>query len=254
MKAVWAITKLTIQEALRNKILYLLLGFALFLIVSSWVIGKLTVGDELKIIKDLCISGIHIFGVLITTFIGISLIFREMEKRTIYLILSKPIPRYQFLVGKFLGLAITLLGVLVVLAAVFFGILALKGEFNKQIWLAFYTIYLEWLIIAGIAILFSSFSTPLLSTMLTFCAFVMGHLTESLLMLKGRLTSAVAGTILTALFYALPNLELFNIRSQMVHSLSLPAAYFFSTTLYWLLYLSSLLMFAAWLFHRKDFV
>jgi ABC-type transport system involved in multi-copper enzyme maturation permease subunit len=254
MKAVWAITKLTIQEALRNKILYLLLGFALFLIATSWIIGKLTVGDELKIIKDLCISGIHIFGVLITTFIGISLIFREMEKRTIYLILSKPIPRYQFLAGKFLGLAITMLGVLLVLVAIFYGILALKGEFNKQIFLAFYTIYLEWLIIAGIAILFSSFSTPLLSTMLTFCAFIMGHLTESLLMLKGRLASAAAGSVLTALFYALPNLELFNIRSQVVHSLTLPPSYFLSTTLYWLLYLSTILMFSAWLFQKKDFV
>ena len=254
MKAILAITKLTIQEALRNKILYLLLGFAVFLIGCSWIIGKLTVGDELKIIKDLCISGIHMFGVLITTFIGISLIFREMEKRTIYLILSKPIPRYHFLIGKFLGLALTLLGILAVLVIVFYAILFLKGEFNGRLLLAFYTIYLEWLIIAGIAILFSSFSTPLLSTMLTLCAFLMGHLTESLLMLKGRLTSGVAGSVLTALFYALPNLELFNIRSQVVHSLSLPVSYFLTTTAYWFLYLATLLLFASWLFQKRDFI
>jgi ABC-type transport system involved in multi-copper enzyme maturation permease subunit len=254
MKAIVAITKLTIQEALRNKILYLLLGFTIFLIGFSWIIGKLTVGDESKIIKDLCISGIHMFGVLITIFIGISLIFREMEKRTIYLILSKPIPRYQFLVGKFLGLAATMFGVLIVLIVVFYAILLLKGESSPRLLLAFYTVYLEWLIIAGIAILFSSFSTPLLSTMLTLSAFIMGHLTESLLMLKGRLTSGLAGSVLTALFYALPNLELFNIRSQMVHSLSLPGSYFLTTTLYWFLYLATLLMFASWLFQKKDFV
>lgn len=254
MKAIWGITKLTIQEALRNKILYLLLGFAVFLVSSSWIIGELTVGDELKVIKDLCISGIHMFGVLITTFIGISLIFREMEKRTIYLILSKPIPRYHFLVGKFLGLSLTLLGALVVLVVVFSLILALKGGFNGHTLLAFYTIYLEWLIIAGIAILFSSFSTPLLSTMLTLSAFLMGHLTESLLMLKGRLASGMAGGVLTALFYALPNLELFNIRSQIVHNLSLPSSYFLTTTAYWILYLATLLMFASWLFQKKDFV
>ena len=115
MKAVLAITKLTAREAMRNKILYLLLGFAFLLIGFSWIIGKLTVGDEFKIIKDLWISGIHMFGVFITTFIGISLIFREMEKRTIYLVISKPIHRYQFLLGKFTGLAFTLLGVLFVL-------------------------------------------------------------------------------------------------------------------------------------------
>lgn len=254
MKAVWAIAKLTIREAIRNKILYLLLGFASLLICFSWIIGELTVGDEIKIIKDLCISSIHIFGVFITIFIGISLVFKEMEKRTIYLVISKPIHRYQFLLGKFTGLALTLLAVLLVLVVGFYMVLAARGEPSPRVLLAFYPMYLEWLIIAGIAILFSSFSTPLLSTMLTFSAFLMGHLTESLLMLKEKLTSKVADLVLSGLFYALPNLELFNIRSQMVHNLPLPVGYLFTALLYWILYLGTLLMFAAFLFQKKDFV
>jgi len=254
MKAVWAIAKLTIREAIRNKILYLLLGFAVLLISFSWIIGKLTVGDELKIMKDLCISSIHIFGVLITIFIGITLIFKEMEKRTIYLVISKPIHRYQFLFGKFLGLAVTLLGVLVVLVAGFYAVIALRGEPSPRVLLAFYPMYLEWLIVAAIAILFSSFSTPLLSTMLTFSAFLMGHLTESLLVLKDRLSSKFADLILSGLFYALPNLELFNIRSQMVHNLPLPAGYLITALVYWFLYLGTLLLFASYLFQKKDFV
>src|SRR5262245_5443966 len=147
MKAVWAISKLTVREAIRNKILYLLLGFAILLIAFSWIIGKLTVGDELKIIKDICISSIHIFGVFINVFIGISLVFREMEKRTIYLVISKPIHRYQFLIGKFVGLALTLLGVLAVLVIGFYGVLVLRGEPSPRVLLAFYPMYLEWLII-----------------------------------------------------------------------------------------------------------
>jgi ABC-type transport system involved in multi-copper enzyme maturation permease subunit len=254
MKAVWAIAKLTIREAIRNKILYLLLGFAALLISFSWMIGQLTVGDELKIMKDLCISSIHIFGVLITIFIGITLIFKEMEKRTIYLVISKPIHRYQFLLGKFVGLALTLLGVLIVLIIAFYGVLTLRGEPSPRVLLAFYPMYLEWLIVAAIAILFSSFSTPLLSTMLTFSAFLMGHLTESLLMLKDRLASKFADLILSGLFYALPNLELFNIRSQMVHNLPLPAGYLVTALLYWFLYLGTLLLFASFLFQKKDFV
>jgi Cu-processing system permease protein len=254
MKAVLAIAKLTIQEAIRNKILYLLLGFAALLISFSWIIGELTVGDELKIIKDLCISSIHIFGVFITIFIGITLVFKEMEKRTIYLVISKPIHRYQFLLGKFVGLALTLLGVLIVLVVGFYAVLILRGEPSPHVLLAFYPMYLEWLIVAAIAILFSSFSTPLLSTMLTFSAFLMGHLSESLLMLKDRIASKIADLILSALFYALPNLELFNIRSQMVHNLPIPAGYLFTTFLYWILYLSVLLMSASYLFHKKDFV
>jgi hypothetical protein len=114
--------------------------------------------------------------------------------------------------------------------------------------------YLEWLIVAAIAILFSSFSTPLLSTMLTFSAFLMGHLTESLLMLKDRLASKFADLILSGLFYALPNLELFNIRSQMVHNLPLPAGYLVTAFVYWFLYLGTLLLFASFLFQKKDFV
>ena len=93
MKAIWTISTLTVKEAVRNKFLYLLFFFALFLVCFSWVIGKFTVGDELKIIKDVGISSIHFFGVIITIFIGIGLIFREMEKRTIYLILTKPLKR-----------------------------------------------------------------------------------------------------------------------------------------------------------------
>lgn len=254
MKAVWAIAKLTIREAIRNKILYLLLGFAALLISFSWIIGELTVGDELKIMKDLCISSIHIFGVLITIFIGITLVFKEMEKRTIYLVISKPIHRYQFLIGKFVGLAVTLLGVLVVLVIGFYAVIALRGEPSPRVLLAFYPMYMEWLIVAAIAILFSSFSTPLLSTMLTFSAFLMGHLTESLLMLKDRLASKLADVILSGLFYALPNLELFNIRSQMVHNLPLPAGYLVTAFVYWFLYLGTLLLFATFLFQKKDFV
>jgi ABC-type transport system involved in multi-copper enzyme maturation permease subunit len=254
MRAIWAITRLTVQEAIRNKILYLLLFFAMFLIFFSWILGQLTVGDELKIVKDICISSIHLFGVLITIFIGIGLLFREIEKRTIYLILSKPIRRFQFLLGKFFGLALTLLGVLVSLIIIFYVILALKGDPNPKLLLAFYTTYLEWLLIAAIAILFSSFSTPLLSTMLTLAAFLAGHLTESLLMLKERISSSLGGPILTLLFYALPNLELFNIRAQAVHNLPLPPAYFLTTSVYWLLYLATILMLGIYIFQKRDFI
>jgi ABC-type transport system involved in multi-copper enzyme maturation permease subunit len=254
MRGVQAIAMLTFKEAIRSKILYLLLVFALTLMSFSWIVGELTVGDETKIIKDLGISSIHFFGVLITILIGINLIFREMEKRTIYLILSKPLRRYHFLLGKFLGLALTLFLVLCGLVAIFYTILFLKGASSPRLLLSFYMIYLEWLMIAAIAILFSSFSTPLLSTMLTLACFFGGHLTESLLMLKSRMASEIAKGFLTVLFYILPNLELFNIRSQMVHNLALPSGFIFEATLYWLLYLTSVLFLSIRIFQKKDFV
>jgi ABC-type transport system involved in multi-copper enzyme maturation permease subunit len=254
MDAVRAIAMLTFKEAIRSKILYLFLVFAITLMSLSWILGQVTVGDEMKIVKDLGISSIHFFGVLITIFIGINLIFREMEKRTIYLVLSKPVRRYHFLLGKFFGLAFTLLLVLCGLVAIFYTILMLKGSHSPRLLISFYMIYLEWLLIAGIAILFSSFSTPLLSTMLTLACFFAGHLSESLLMLRGRVASEAAHAVLSILFYLLPNLELFNIRSILVHNLPLTPGFIGETTVYWALYLTALMLLSIQIFQKKDFV
>ena len=254
MSSIRAIALLTFKEAIRSKILYLLFFFATGLISLSWIIGQLTVGDEMKIIKDLGISSIHFFGVLIAIFIGIGLVFREMEKRTIYMVLSKPLRRYHFLLGKFFGMALTLFLILCTLVSVFYLVLYLKGDSSPRLLWSFYMIYLEWLLITGIALLFSSFSTPLLSTMLTLASFFMGHMTQSLLMLKARITSEITNAILTLIFYALPNLEMFNVRAQMVHNLTLPEGFFGQATLYWFFYLSTLLLLAIAIFQKKDFV
>jgi ABC-type transport system involved in multi-copper enzyme maturation permease subunit len=254
MKAIWAIARLTVKEAVRNKILYLLFCFALFLIVFSWIIGKLTVGDEVKIIRDLGLSSIHFFGILITVIIGIGLVFKEMEKRTIYLVLSKPIPRYQFLLGKFIGLAVTLFVILICLGGLFGIILMLKGDHETRIVLAFIGIYQEWLLVAAIAMMFSSFSTPLLSVMLSLSTFFMGHLSRSLLMLRDRLNESSSNFILTAIYHLLPDLEFFNIRAQVVHNLALPQNYFLNSTAYWIVYMAAILLFSISIFQKKDFV
>ena len=253
MKAVWAIATLTWKEAVRNRILYLLVFFAAFLVSGSWIISQLTIGDELKIIKDMGLGAIHFFGILITIFIGMGLIFREMEKRTIYLILSKPVQRYQFLLGKFIGLALTLFVVLCALGTIFYVLLLLKGGAEPRVLFALYFFYLEWLLVAGIAVVFSSFSTPLLSTMLTMTSFFAGHLTQSLLLLQSRIESESGKSVLSALYYLLPNLELFNVRAQIVHRLAIPSQLVLDATLYWALDLSALLLFAILLFQKKDF-
>ncbi len=253
MKAVWAIATLTWKEAVRNRILYVLVFFAAFLVSGSWIVSQLTIGDEVKIIKDMGLGAIHFFGILITIFIGMGLIFREMEKRTIYLILSKPVRRSQFLLGKFIGLSLTLFVVLCALGMIFYALLILKGGAEPRILFALYFFYLEWLLVAGIAMVFSSFSTPLLSTMLTLTAFFTGHLTQSLLLLQSRIESEAGKSVLSALYYLLPNLELFNARAQVVHRLAIPPQLVVETTLYWALYLSTLLLFAIFLFQKKDF-
>jgi len=254
MKVVWAIASLTFKEAIRNKILYLLLCFSIVLTAFSWIIGQLTIGDELKIINDVSLGSIHFFGVLITILIGIGLVFREMEKRTVYLVLSKPVDRYQFLLGKYVGLAVTLFCILAVLGTVFYGILLLKHAASSRFLIVFYTTYLEWLLIAAVALLFSSFSTPLLSTMLTLAIFFAGHLTQSLLLLERRITSEAANLVLSALYYVLPNLEVFNVRAKVVNELPIAAHYLMETTAYWSFYCGVLILSAIVIFQKKDFV
>lgn len=254
MKAIWTIARLTMKEALRNKFLYLLFGFAVVLISLSWVIGKLTIGDEMKIIQDLALSSTHFFGVLVTIFIGISLIFREMEKRTVFLILTKPVQRYQFLLGKFCGLAGVIAMLIATLAVISYVVFQLKGEPNPGMFAAFLLIYAELLLLSGIAIVFSSFSTPLLSSMMTLCCFFAGHLSSSLLMLQDRIPSESGKLFLSMLYYTIPNLELFNIRAQVVHKLPLTSEFFVDVAIYWILYLSALLLFSIRLFQKKDLV
>src|SRR5207249_10722793 len=126
----------------------------------------------------------------------------------------------------------TLLLVLVSMVSILYALLFLKGDPDPSLLLSFYMIYLEWLLLAGIALDFSAFSTPLLSTMLTLAAFFAGHLTESLLLLRNRLHSEIASLVLSALYHLLPNLELFNIRTQIVHHLPLSNRTIVETSLY----------------------
>ncbi len=144
--------------------------------------------------------------------------------------------------------------VLFFLGLLFYAVLYLKGDPDPKLLPAFYAIYMEWLLIAGIALLLSSFSTPLLSIMLTLAAFLTGHLTESLLLLRSRIHSEAAGLILSALFYLLPNLELFNVRTQLVHNIPLSPLFFLETFVYGVLYLAALLLLAIRIFQKKDFV
>ena len=160
-----AIALNTFKEAVRNKIFYLLIAFGVFFAMSSKLISLLTIGNETKVLKDVGLASIHFFSVLIAIFTGINLVYKEIEKKTIYNILSKPISRSSFIIGKFFGLAFTLLVALVSMAVIFFFFLFIStGELDTRVLIFFFLLYMELLIITAISLLFSSFSTPILST------------------------------------------------------------------------------------------
>ncbi len=251
---IYAIMLNTVREAIRNRILYLLLIFALLLITSSAVISSLTVGSEEKIIKDLGLAAIAVLGVLMSVFIGVSLVSQELERKTIYTILTKPLSRSTFILGKYLGLLTTLLINVSIMAVFFIGFLYFwSGEWAPVLLEAVLLSYLEFMIITAFAILFSTFSSPFLSTVFSLLVFLVGHLTESLKLLKGRLDSAVGQSLCEFLYWVLPNLETFNIRADVVHGLSLSPTILFQTTVYGIVYSLALLSVAMLIFERKDF-
>lgn len=244
----------TFRETLRDKILYNLVFFGLLLIGSSILLSTLTMGEQAKIIQDIGLASINLVGVLIAIFVGIGLVSKEIEKRTIYSIIAKPVPRYQFLLGKYLGLALTLFVNTAIMASGFFvtllvGHVGLSAALLKAIAL----IFLELLVLTAVAVMFSTFTTPTLCATFTLAIYVIGHLTDDLRVLGGKLTADVGRWILDGLYYALPNLEYFNVKGQAVHGLPIEAGYLVSSVTYGLAYSAVLLALACVIFQRRDF-
>lgn len=254
MRRVAVIALNTFRETLRDKILYNLVFFGLLMIGSSILLSTLTIGEKAKIIQDIGLASINLFGVLIAIFVGIGLVSKEIEKRTIYSIIAKPIPRHQFLLGKYCGLALTLFVNMFIMAAGFFVVLLLGHVgLNPALLEAIGLIFLELLVITAVAVLFSTFTTPTLSATFTLAIYVIGHLTDDLRVLGGKLPHSLSRGLLDGLYYALPNLEFFNIKGQVVHGIAIEPPYLFSAVGYGLVYVALTLMLACVIFQRRDF-
>jgi ABC-type transport system involved in multi-copper enzyme maturation permease subunit len=255
------------RESVRDKVLYNLVLFAVLLIGASYLIGQLTAGQDIKIIKDLGLSAISIFGLFIAIFIGIQLVSKEVERRSIYSLLAKPIHRYQLVVGKYLGLVLTLAGNLAAMAVALYAVLAymawVQGPEAAEVWdapaldpamiKAIGLTFAELAVVTAIALFFSTFSTPILSAALTFALFVAGRFSADLKNFNQVVDSPAAAALAQGLYWFLPNLAQFDVRSDVVHGQPVPAAYLALTSAYAVLYIGALLAAATFIFSRRDF-
>lgn len=249
-----AIASNTFKEAVRNKIFYMLILFGIIFALSSRLVGLLTLGDASKVLKNAGLASINFFSVLIAIFTGTNLIYKEIDKKTIYNIISKPITRSIFIIGKFLGLAYTLLVALVSMAAVFFLFLFIStGEFDWRILLYFGLLYLELLIITSISLVFSSFSTPILSSIFTVIVYLVGHVLWTFNEFKYKLVEPVSRIVAHFFYYILPNLEKFNLRDQIVMSMEIDMNAVFVSIIYGIFYIAALLILAILIFNRREF-
>ena len=258
-----AVARNTYRENIRDRVLYNLILFALVMIVSSIALGQLTLGYERKVIIDLGLTSISLFGTLIAIFIGISLVYKELEKRTVYTLLSKPVRRSEFILGKYFGLLFTLLVNTAVMTIGLWLSMLYQGGIEPagygRVLPAVFLIFLSLALTTAIALVFSTFSTPALSALFTLFLWMAGHFNYDLHAFGEMTKSPVMRWTFRALYYALPNFSNFtSINSQNVIQ---SAAYYQPVdgaavgwvTLYGLFYCGVLLGLAVALFNRRDF-
>ena len=249
-----AIALNTFKEAVRNKVYYLLIVVGVLFALSSYIMSLLTLGDKVKVVKDIGLASINFFCVLIAIFTGINLVFKEIDKKTIYNIVSKPISRSNFILGKFFGLAVTLLVALLSMSLIFFVFLLLStGEFDAKVLLYFILLYFELLIISAISILFSSFSTPILSSIFTISLYLIGHVSWTFNEFKHNLSETVEKVVAYSLYYIIPNLEKLNIKNSIVLKIPIESDVFIGSIIYAVCYIAAILILAALIFNKKEF-
>ncbi|MGZ5495385.1 MAG: ABC transporter permease [Candidatus Aminicenantales bacterium] len=250
-----AIAGITFKEAKRDRILYLLFFFAALGIVASRVLAILTVGDRVKIIKDVGLASISLFGVLMAILIGTGLVYKEIDKKTIYTLLAKPLHRAEFILGKFLGLVLTLFVMTGAMALIFLAIVyahTLRIEGSLLVAIAY--IFLELVLITAVAILFSSFSTPILSSLFALAFYLIGHLSWGLELIIKKMRPGAGKALVRGLAMILPDLENFNFKTEVVHGLPIPPAIYLTSFLYGVCYTAFILGLAVLIFRRRDFI
>jgi ABC-type transport system involved in multi-copper enzyme maturation permease subunit len=267
VRAIRVVAVNVFRESVRDRVPYNLVVFAILLIASSYLIGQLTAGQDVKIIKDLGLAATSIFGLFIAIFIGIGLVSKEVERRSIYGLLSKPVSRAQFIIGKYAGLVLTLAVNVSVMAIAFYVILAYlvwtepptiragwdAPGMDPALLKAVLLIFIELMLVTAVALFFSTFSTPILSAAMTFGLYVAGHFNADLKNFEHVVSSKAAARLARGAYHVLPDLSAFDVKTQVVHGLPVPLGYLGTTAAYGLTYVAALLLVSTFIFSRRDF-
>ena len=242
------------RESLRDKILYNLVLFAGLLIGLSVLLADLSITEHHKVIADMGLAAINLIGVIIAIFVGISLVNKEIDRRTIYTIMARPISRTFFIMGKYFGLALTLFVNMAVMLSVFLLTLWLYHvPIERSLFQAVQLIFVEVLVVTAIALFFSTFTSSTLSAIFTLGLYVIGHLTADLRTMVVNSEGEIGKALVNLLYYLCPNLEMLNIKGQAAVGIAAAPEYMMLASLYGLLYAGVLVMGACVVFQRRDF-
>jgi ABC-type transport system involved in multi-copper enzyme maturation permease subunit len=252
-----AIAYNTFREAVRDRVLYNLVVFAILMVGAALLFGEISIGIERQILVNLGFTAISLFGIVIAIFIGIGLVSKEIEKKTVYTVLgARPVRRWEFILGKYSGLAGTLVVNAGFMAIGFFAaLLYLAHRFERAdayLLVALYFIVLQFFLITAIAIFFSTFSTPLMSAVFAFSLFVIGTFAEDLRNFAA-MTSGATRYLASGLAWIVPNFAAFNVISQVAHSSPIAWRLVFYNSIYAVLYVMVCLSAAVLVFERRNF-
>jgi ABC-type transport system involved in multi-copper enzyme maturation permease subunit len=240
----------------RDRVLYNLVFFALLMIAAAILVGQISIGIEQSVIVSLGLSAISLIGLLISVFIGVGLVSKEMDKRTLYALLAKPVRRWEFLVGKFGGLLLTLaVNTAAMALGLFLAMLYVKHSLERSdssVLVAVYFIWLKLALVVALSLLFSCFTTPLLAILFTTGLYIVGLYVQELRDLPAQVLSPAMTAFTKWLSYLLPNFENFNVMAMAAHGRSIPGSLILQNTLYTVVYCFIVLTAAAAVFSRRN--
>ena len=246
----------TFREAVRDRVLYNLVFFALVMIAASVLVGQISIDIESMVIVTLGLTAISVIGLFIAVFIGVGLVSKEMDKRTLYALLAKPVRRWEFLLGKFGGLVLTLAVNTIAMAVGLFLVMSLikrSGEhLEGSVLVAVYFILLKLALVVALALLFSCYTTPLLSILSTAGLYIAGLFVMEMRTFQNGTISPALGALLRGLSYVLPNFENFDVMAAAAHGRAIPRALIAQNTAYAALYCAIVLAAAAAIFTRRN--
>jgi len=267
MSRIAALALNTFREAVRNKVLYILLLFAIVLLGLTYFFSQGALHEQLRVIRDVGLVGIELVGALIAIFIGVNLVYKELDRKTVFALVPKPIHRWEFVLGKYVGMLVTLAVLMAIMAATLFVVLWFAQSMfggdndNGTVLRAVLLVFGEVAVITAVAVLFSSFSSPILSGALTLGIFAVGHFTPELRELIGKVESAPLAALLRGGMRVFPDLHLFYVSGSMVggqhvtvHGAYVDWTYVAMAGLYGALYGAAAIALAMIIFSRRDFV
>jgi ABC-type transport system involved in multi-copper enzyme maturation permease subunit len=261
MTHIGAVALNTFREAVRDRVLYNLVFFALLMIAAAILVGQISIGIEDVVIVSLGLSAISFIGLLIAIFIGVGLVYKEMDKRTLYALLAKPVRRWEFILGKFAGLVLTLVVNTAAMAAgLIVAMLYVKHTLPAgsaasayvPVLVAVYFIALKLALVVALALLFSSATTPLLSILYTAGLYIAGNFIQQMRTLRTDLMNPALATFMRWLSYVLPNFDNFDVVGAAAHGRAAPHVLIWQNTAYAVLYCTIVLLAAAAVFSRRN--